>query len=369
MRSQIFILAARFLTAQMTLADEIKFGFMGPVTGNEAGEMKMLTRAVELAAKQVNSNGGIGGKKIKIITADTKSGPATALEAYEKLLKEEKVAAVIAPWKSAQIVAMVNAMKKGATPTIIGGTNPRLTEDGKWFFRTRPDDNIVAAAMVQYLKNEMKITKIGIVHDNGAFGYTGGNLVEKNAAQSGLQVVKRIGFELGARDFSNAMKSIKDAGAQALIVYAANIGDQAAAEKEWAKIGRPFSYLGSPSSASQTTIEDAAGAAEGVFAVVDFVFGQTPVNQKYADAFRADYHGEPDTIAAYAYDGMMILSNAMNKVGENKDKVREEIMGLNGYEGVVGKYSFAPKGDGLHSVTIVKIQAGKPKAIKVVNVQ
>lgn len=348
-------------------ADEIKVGFMLPMTGNEASEQKTLKNAFDLAVKQVNESGGIGGKKIAPIYIDTKSGPATSMEAYETLIDRDKVFAVVSTIKSAQIVAMVPKMLKSEVPTFIGGTNPRLTTEGKWFFRTRPDDSISAVAMVRFIKDS-KLTKIGIIHDTGAFGSGGANLVEKAAAGEGIKVVKRIGISIGDKNVAPSLKLIKEAGAEALIVYIANFDDAAAVIKAHGEMGKPFLYLGSPSSQSKVALDQTKDASEGNHALVDFVFGQSDVNKKYQTDYKAAYGEDPDSISTYAYDAIKILAKAVQEVGLNSDKVRNYILKLKGYQGVQGLYNFTDHGDGLHAVSIVKIVGGKPVLEKVVDV-
>jgi branched-chain amino acid transport system substrate-binding protein len=356
---------SQILAVSASAAETVKIGFMLPQTGNEASEQKILANAFNLAVKQVNAAGGIKGRKIEPVFADTKSGPQTALEAFDKLIAQSRVAAVVGPFKSAQIVAMIPKAKTAGVPTFIGGTNPRLTAEGRWFFRTRPDDSIAAEAMVRYIKENLKKTKVGIIHDNGAFGVGGANLVEKNAAAAGLKIVKRRGFDFGEKNFAAPLASMKEAGAEVMIVYAANLDESAAIEIEHAKIGKPFIYLGSPSSQSKVTIDQAKDAAEGIMAVVDFVFGSSDADKKYSADYVTEYHEEPDAISTYAYDAVMIFAKAMNAVGNDNEKIRDYILALQGYQGIQGKYNFNPQGDGLHAVTIVKVVGGKPQLAKV----
>ena len=46
---------------------------------------------------------------------------------------------------------------------------------------------------------------------------------------------------------------------------------------------------------------------------------------------------------------------------------REAILAMQGYEGVQGTFSFTPNGDGLSEVSIVQIEKGQPKLLKIVN--
>ena len=63
-------------------------------------------------------------------------------------------------------------------------------------------DEIVGAILVKYVKDELKLTKIGIIYSNEAFGSGGADAIEQYAKQFGLKVVARERLNLGDRDFT-----------------------------------------------------------------------------------------------------------------------------------------------------------------------
>ncbi len=100
------------------------------------------------------------------------------------------------------------------------------------------------------------------------------------------------------------------------------------------------------------------------------VLGVSPVARPYlifAAAYKKEYNEEYDNISIWTYDGLKILANAIQKVGEDRAKIREAILATQGYEGVQGTFSFTPNGDGLTEVSIVEIEKGQPKLLKIVN--
>jgi branched-chain amino acid transport system substrate-binding protein len=109
-------------------------------------------------------------------------------------------------------------------------------------------------------------------------------------------------------------------------------------------------------------------SAEGLIAIADFVPGQSDVNKKYAADYQAEYKEAYDTTSAWAYDGLKILAAAIGKAGEDRAKIREAILATKDYIGVLGKYSFTPNGDSLHTASVVQIENGKPKFLRAVSV-
>lgn len=264
---------------------------------------------------------------------------------------------------------MSDAIKTYGIPTMIGGTNVMLTRQGNpWLFRVRPDDSIAAAAMVKYIKENTKFTKVGILHDTDAFGAGGADLVEKGCNEMGLTVVKREKYTTKEKDYTAQLLSIKNAGAQVMVLYGTNPEDAAVIQRQYRQLGLPFKYVGSPSSQMKDCLNLSKEAAEGLIAIADFVPGQSEVNRKYSEDYKKEYNEDYDTTSAWTYDALNILINAIRKAGEDRTKIREAILATQGYKGVLGTFSFTPNGDGLSEVSVVQIEKGRPNLIKIVNV-
>ena len=349
-------------------AEEIRIGFTPPITGIHAAGGSLQVKAIKLALKEINAAGGVNGKKIDLRIVDNQSSNPGALAALNKAVEQDKVLALIGCLYSTQVFATSDATKNYGIPTFIGATNVNLTRQGNpWLFRVRPDDSIAASAMVKYIKEDTKFTKIGLLHDQDAFGAGGADLVEKSAKEMGLTVVNRMSTTTAVKDLTAELLAMKNAGAQILIFY----GHQEATallQRQIRQLGSPFKFLGSPSAASKDSLNLARETAEGIWAVVDFVPGQTEENRRYAEAFKKEYNEEYDSLSIWTYDGLKILANAIKKAGEDRDKIRQAILATQGYKGVQGSFSFTPNGDGLSEVSIVQIENGQQKLLKIVNV-
>ena len=95
--------------------------------------------------------------------------------------------------------------------------------------------------------------------------------------------------------------------------------------------------------------------------------GRSEANRRFAEAYKKEYNEEYDNLSICTYDGMKILANAIQKAGEDRSKIRDAILATQGYEGVQGTFAFTPNGDGLSEVSIVQIEKGQPKLLKIVN--
>lgn len=349
--------------------EDIRIGFTPPITGASAAEGAFQIKAIKLALKEINAAGGVNGRKIDLRMVDNQSSNPGALAALQKAVEQEKALVLVGFVKSTQILAASDAIKNYGIPTVVGGTNVTLTRQGNpWLFRVRPDDSIAALAMVKYIKEDAKLAKIGILHDTDAFGSGGADLVEKYAKEQDVTVVKREKYTTKDKDYTAQLLSLKNAGAQIMILYAPNPEDAAVVMRQYRQLGAPFKYLGSPSSQHRDALNLARDAAEGILAVADFVPGASEVNKRYGEAYKREYNEEYDALSAWTYDGLHILVNAIKKVGEDRTKLRDAILAVKDYQGVLGTYSFTSNGDGLSEVSVVQIEKGQPRLLKIVNV-
>ena len=237
--------------------------------------------------------------------------------------------------------------------------------------------------MVQYAADDLGATKIGILHDSDAFGSGGADLVEQNAKDKGLDVVAREKYTTKDREFTAQLLALKNAGAEVMILYGTNPEDVSAIQRQYRQLNPGYAYIGSPSSSMKDALELSKEASEGLLGIADYVPGQSESAKQYAADYEAMHGEKMDQLAAWNYDGLMIVAQAMRDAGVDwaaikddpeaiaaaREKVRENILNVQGYPGVVGTFSFTPNGNGLHEVSIIEIhQDGNHSLQKVVNV-
>lgn len=358
--------------AQVISSGEIRIGGLFNITGLQASQGDLYIKSAKMAVKEINDAGGINGKKLNLVEEDAQSSNPGCLAALNKAIEVDKVLVVLGTNLSTQIQASSDADKAAGVPFATGGTAVKNTHMGNpWIFRLRPDDSIAAAAMVQYIKDDMKLTKIGIINSAEAFGKGGADLVEQYSKEQGMTVVKRIEVTPGTRDYTPQLLGIKDAGAQVLVVYVVSPEDNAVIERQYQNLGAPYQVIGAVGLAMADTLKLAKDAAAGIYAAMDYMPGVTAPSKKYEENYQNAYGQPADSTSAYNYDAIYLFANAIKKVGEDRAKIRDAILGIHGdWEGVCGTFNFTPNGDGLHANTVVQIQpGGKYKFIRVVKIE
>jgi branched-chain amino acid transport system substrate-binding protein len=365
----LFPMAARIADAG-TFNGEVRIGMSVPLTGTFSGESPYYMNNVRLAEKEINQAGGVNGKKLTIVTIDNQSTNPGALTTLNKAVEQDKVIAFIGPVKSTQILAMSDAIKNFGIPTMVGGTNVTITKQGNpWMFRCRVNDGIVAAILVKYIKDELKLSKIGIIYSNEAFGTGGADAIEQYAKTVGLTVVARERFNLSDRDFTAQLLNLKRAGAEVMIPYSAGSDEGARINVQYRQLGSPYKYVGPPAVAVKAILDLSKEASEGLVGFVDSVPGMNETNRRFVEAYKKEYNGaEPDRQAPWSYDAVYLLTDAIKKVGEDRAKIREALVATKGFEGVLGTYAFTPDGEGLRGGPMAIIKNGQPVMLKMVTV-
>ena len=114
-------------------SDDIKVGANFELTGNQANYGTACMEGLKLAVKEANEAGGINGKKITIIEADTKSEAAESVNAATKLISDDKVVAIVGPAVTANVIAESDVATQNKVPIVApAATNPNVTvKDGE----------------------------------------------------------------------------------------------------------------------------------------------------------------------------------------------------------------------------------------------
>jgi branched-chain amino acid transport system substrate-binding protein len=364
-----FVLFSGYGEAQVKAA--VRVGLIAEQTGAAAMSGERGIRATKLAEKHVNAAGGVNGTPVEVIIYDTNSNTPGTVNAVNKAI-EDKVIALCGPGRSTQILAVSPIIKENAIPALIPGTAVKLTRQGNpWLFRVRPDDSVYGRAMVDFLTKDLKLTKIGILHDADAFGTGGADVVTEALKEDNLTPVRREQYTAGTKDYTAQLLNIKNAGAEGVVLYTTNPEDVAIVFRQIKELGINWKIVGCPAALSQVVIDLVKDASEGTYGVVDYFAEANPRSKAFREAYLKEYRQEPDFIAAYSYDSLVLLVDVMKRARTTTDrkKIRDTILATRGYKGVMGTYNFTPNGDGIHEVNLVQMKGGKPRFIRTISVR
>jgi len=341
-------------------AEEVKIGTIGPLTGDVATYGISTKNGVEIAVDQVNESGGINGKKVVLISEDTRGDQTEAANAASKLIERDKVVAIVGGVISAEtMTAGPIANDAGIVMISSSSTAQGIPDIGDYIFRNCLSDEVQAVQLAEFAVNELGLKKFAIMFTNNDYG-----LSLRNAfAAKAEEIAEVVGVETyndGEKDFRAQLTKLKGANPDAL--YIAGYYTEAAKIAQQAKEqGLNVQLLGADGFYSPVLVELGGDAVEGAVFTAGFFTDDPSENaQNFVKAYKEKFNEEPDMFAAQAYDAAMILLNALKKTnGQGGEALQKEMANTKDFPGITGTTSFTENGDALKDIIILKVENGK----------
>ena len=336
----------------VTPKEELKIGFLAPLTGIAASDAKEMVDAARLAADIINEEGGILGRKLSIVVFDTELNPDKAAAGAEKLITEDKVFALMGTWSSGVALAVADVAAKykrifivtvAASPSITEGLVGKNYEKYKYVFRcghnSAYDAEIGAIKAIEFFN----ATKYAFIAEDALWAHDLFDRLKPLAEKIGARCVFEAWPPRGALDFSTEITKLKATDAQLLISGIPGASNVIFVKQcREMKLEIPHVQL---DSAISHSFAEATG--EACDYLISYVIGSayarhTPLTAKFGERFMKKY-GYPTIgqLSLGTYDGLLSLKYAIEKVGtlDNVDaivKAMEEIE----FTGAMGKIKY-----------------------------
>ena len=351
----------------------IRIGSMFELTGAAAEYGISMNDAVKMAVAEINDAGGVDGKTIEIIERDIASDEAQASQAALSLVSDENVSTIIGPALTGTFQAAIPAANQYEVPII----SPSATDDGvlqddngnvhPFAFRTSFTNSFQGGALAQFANENLGATKAVIFGDNSS-DYAQGLTQTFQDAFNG-EIVSIENFTADQTDFSATLTNIADMDFD--VLYLPGYYEQAGTiVKQAREIGIDQPIVG-PDGLGNTRMVDLAGTENmnDVYYTSHFVVeSDDPAVQEFVQNYKDFTGNDPDMFTGLAYDAVYITKEAIERAGSTDPvAVNAEIEKTENFAGITGTYSFDEKHDPVKTVSIIKIQKGKPVDIFEVN--
>lgn len=356
-------------TAEPEPKEPYRIGAVLSVTGFAAPAGDNERKGVLLAVDQINAAGGIDGHPVELLLEDDESDPTKAVAAMLKLTGEGNVAAILGPSFSSAAMASLDAIRNGGVPVLAMVGAAQVTQAGiPNIFRVAPTDAITVRVILDYLANQLKVKKLGILHLSDAYSTGGAEAFRTLAPNYGMEVVARESGQPSDTDYTTQLINLMGSDAEALLIWFAG-PNGAAAAKNATQLGISVPLI-FPSSINRSFLEAAGESAEGiVFAGSKFsVAAQLPEGdpqyeaiQKFTQVYQAAYNAPPDMFGGFGWDAAYITFEALARAGSADPSAVFAALEETGHVGVTGKYYWTPADhDGLSpdSMTLITVEGG-----------
>jgi len=324
--------------------DIIKIGFIGPFSGDAATYGETEKNATELALKKIQNSPEYRNQTIQIVYEDGGCNAKTAISAAQKLIEVDKVSIIFGGICSGETLAVAPLAEKSHVLLFSAySSSPDITTAGDYVFRNGPSDLAGASKDAEFLSK--RYAKVGIVSENAEYSVGVRNALKNELEKKGIQIVFDEMYVTGTRDFRTILGKVNSTGPD-VIYYNAGTSplDAVSLLKQAREIGiktpAHFNFfLGNPD-----VIKSLGDLAEGVG------FADTSSLKNSGEILLDEYvvlYGAPSNEyeLGAAYDRVFITMQALNKVGNNSEKIKNYLYNMPTYHGTVGDYQFDSNGD------------------------
>lgn len=332
-------------------SDEVVVGVALPLTGGSAILGEPMSHGIELAVKQINEDGGIDGKKVRIAREDIGPDNESALNAFNRLLNEDPVAVIGFP-VSTQGFAIMTQVDRAGIPVIMGGTNSKLAAGSKLAFNMTTHDGVATAAAVEYAAKKLGVTKIALLRESGELGTGGSEVVHASAKKNGIDVVAEEIFQSGDVDLATQATNLRNSDAQMLFIFGQQ-ADFITASNALATAGVDMRVFAS--GLQPKTYQDMTLGSLGTVYVRNQCVPTAAKSGPLADwtkVYTDEFGTAPSEYAAIAYDGFELLKTAIKGSDGDPAKVADALANLPDTKGICGVHRGGPDGNLSFGVTL-----------------
>lgn len=312
--------------------DTIKVGILHSLSGTMAISEKSVVDAEQLAIKEINAAGGVLGKQIEPVVEDGASDWPTFAEKAQKLISEDKVAAVFGCWTSASRKAVLPVFERNKA-LLYYPVQYEGMEASPYIFYTGATTNQQIIPALEYLKDEKKVKKLFLVGSDYVFPRTANKEIKLWAEANGMEITGEEYAPLGSTEFSTIVNKVKASNSDA-VFNTLNGDSNVAFFKQLDGAGLPSSKLPIVSVSIAEDEVRAIGADKVEGQIVAWNYYQTTpgaANEKFVKAYKAEYGDDrvtDDPIEA-AYVAVHLWAEAVEKAGTTDvEKVKAASKGL-----------------------------------------
>ncbi|MBN2125915.1 MAG: ABC transporter substrate-binding protein [Deltaproteobacteria bacterium] len=325
-------------------AESMKIGTLLATSGRFAFLGDPERKGVELAIEEINAAGGVLGKRMEIVSYDDEGNPGKTTNLIDRLISNDKVVGVIGASTSGTINVVAMAVEKAGIPQFYISGNSAICKGNKWVFNAAPADELDAEGMIDFIKENLKSTKIGIIHDANEYGSRSTEsfleMIGKRAP--GIKIAGVEKYQSSDRDMSAQLINLKNAGSQCIVIWGVGFAP-AVIVKNWHQLGmKEIRLMGGAGMGSHKMIESLGEAGEGLLFNTVLNYGAPNEKEKaFIENYKKKFGTVPPTFAAVGYDAAFLLASALKSAGGDGGKLADAIYNIRDFPGVQGTFNFA----------------------------
>ena len=301
-------------------SEPIVIGSVGDFSGTYSTIGEDQKAGIDLAVEEVNSKGGVIGRKLVVMYEDCSAKPALAATKTEKLILQNKADVIIGAISSGSTLAMMKIAEKHKVLMLAPiSESVKITTDEKsrYVFRFPAHVFMTNIALAKWMIHNAgpRLYLLSVDYD---WGRMSNEAYKKGAQKFGGQIVGETYFPLRTKDFAPYFGKIKSAHPDGLLITSAG-NDAISVLSQLNQYGLMGSIAvgGAGSMVAESNLGALGNNAEG-FVTVDYYTPNldTPQNQRFRELYKGECGRDPSKFSVMCYETILWLAQTIEKAGE-----------------------------------------------------
>lgn len=309
----------------------IKMGLPMPVSGPFANSGKAAIQGGQLAAEQLNSDGGVLGREVETVQADTQTSPDAGAKVARELIQQEGVDLMIGGISSAVGIAISGVANDNQVPFIGGISSAAITQEqcAKYTFTNNGRVDQMAETSIPWLIENEGMEDVYFITADYTWGQTAFEYYQEKADDWGINIVGNSFAPFGAKDFSNQITKAFNSNPDTVyltlwgqdIVKCVNQMEQFSWRNQIDNLAFAWNGL---------SIDRGINNIEGIYAGGPYYWGvDTEANNQFVSQYEERFDAKPPMSAALTFGSMMGMFQAVEAAGSAEpDAVVEQMEGM-----------------------------------------
>lgn len=340
----------------------LRIGFFIPLTGAQSSFGTDALRGANLAIDQINKDGGLFKRPLKLVVRDTESKPEVTADVVKELIEKDKVIALLGEIASDRsLVAAPIAQQHGIPMITPGATHQGVTAVGDFIFRVGYTDYFQAAAMSEFARS-IDAKKAAILFDpSNPYSADLAAIFKTDFTAKGGTLAAEATYQTGAVDFSEQLNAIK-ARLPEVVFLPSYYKDAARIIAQARQLGLDMPFLGTDGWDSPEFLQVGGEAVNNCYFSSHFsAENKTPLVETFVAAYSAANNNmPPPPLAALAYDSVNLLVDALRRA-EKTDAtlLKDALAATKDFPGVTGTITFDENRNPTKPTLVIRVENGK----------
>jgi branched-chain amino acid transport system substrate-binding protein len=350
MTRTVLVLAAILSAANARAEDILKIGAIVPLSGAGAAWGQALLYGAQLAAEDLNANGGleVAGKKYKlqVIPYDDKYQANEAVTAATRLVSDEKVQYIIGPLGAPSLLAIQPFTERNKVILLTAGFAPKAFGADKPFtFRPNLSTMETAGPQIDWLVKARHVKKVGALFPNDETGQQIARDLDVAYSAAGAQLAVKEFFDRQRVDMVPLLTRVMATGVDAIDLNGNSPATAGLIVRQARELGFKGVILRSGGPATPEIVAVAGKQSTDGILVNSPIDPANAAVAAYSARYMKTYGKQMNGFSPSFYDGTHMLFMAMQRAGTvtDTDKVRVALQSIKDYKGILGTLNWTGK--------------------------